>query len=584
MRLMCLLFLIFFTVLAVYSNPLNEALCQAAGSGNLDRVKELLEAGADINNHDGGNGATPLHLAARYNRAEIIRFLLKNGAVLDAKMGYDMTPLYWAASSCNPEATEVLIHAGADLEARDSHEKNTPLIAICWGGNKECGVKIVRLLLEAGADPNARRKEDSTPLIFVARYGNIEMIKLLLDHGADPSLKRHDGMNAYQIALAGGHSEAAKLLKLALQGDYPPDGPSHQDSGDDLDQTLVKETEPNDTMKKAQNLDKHFTASGVSPVQKVEKKNNNLVWAACPYPRVSIAGSGKHTDAGKKDYFDYYSFTAHAGTEGVFDIDRGMKSSDKNSMDVVLILFNQDGTPLGGNNNCSDYSWYFGTDRGSEEDKEGLDSYFSWTFQESGLYYLGVATAGTEAEDSGFLPLQPMNENGTYILSIAVQSHGEPITDTPPDIIDDTDDPDDADDSDGWPDGFQGGLCPYIYVFDGTAYRQDTEIIPNQIGKGADTFSDSKLVNPVIADGKLTLQIREIKDEISYIDCVFVIINGKEANPLTIPAALKKADGTYLVMNKGESVSLVFSSGDTPQNTITPGSVVIRAKGYYILR
>jgi ankyrin repeat protein len=239
MKTIIIIFISLFSVFSLYSNPLDEALCNAAGSGDIDRAKELIEAGAKVNNHDGGDGATPLHLAARYNQVDMINFLLAKGAHIDAKKGYDITPLYWAVSSCYPEATEALIKAGADLEARDSHEKNTPLIAICWGGNKECGLKTIAFLLEAGADPDARRKDGSTALIYVARYGNVEMIKVLLKHGADPSIKRDDGMNAYQIALAGGHSEAAKLLKDTLSGNLPQD----QD-GTDQSSLLKKETIP----------------------------------------------------------------------------------------------------------------------------------------------------------------------------------------------------------------------------------------------------------------------------------------------------------------------------------------------------
>ncbi|MBN2536521.1 MAG: ankyrin repeat domain-containing protein [Spirochaetales bacterium] len=565
------IFILFMTItMSLPANPLNAALCDAAGKGELARVKELIEAGADINNHDGGNGATPLHLAARYNRVEIIKFLLKKGAILDAKMGYDMTSLYWAASSCNPEAVDVLIGAGADLEVCDSHEKNTPLIAICWGGNKECGYNVVKLLLEAGADPNARRVDDSTALIFVARYGNVGMIRLLLDHGADPALKRKDGMNAYQIALAGNHSEAAKLLKLVLAGDYPPD------DGLGTDQSVVKEKEPNDTIKKAQNLDKYFNKAGNPAIQKTEKRNNKLTWVACGYPWVSIAGSGKHEDPKKKDYFDYYSFTVESNTEGVFDIDKGIKTSDRKSMDVVLILFDYQGTPLGGNNNCSDYSWYFGTDKGSEEDTKGLDSYFSWKFKQSGLYYLGVAAAGTEAEERGFLPNEPLNGEGSYILNIAIESRSMTTdSNSIDDMIDDSDMPDDSDYPDDWEPA--AGMCPFIYVFNGKKFLKDVEIIPNHIGMRADKFSDVWLQNPVIVNGKLSLQIRETKNETSYIDCITAWTGSRELHADSIPLSLTKADNYYMVMKKGDIVSIVFSVEDS-----IPEQVIIRAKGYYI--
>ncbi|MBN2441670.1 MAG: ankyrin repeat domain-containing protein [Spirochaetales bacterium] len=553
---------------SLYANPLDEALCKAAEKGDIDRAIELIEAGANVNNHSGGDGATPLHLAARYNRVEMIGFLLKKGAILNAKKGYDQTPLYWAAANCHPEAVDVLIKAGADVEAGNSHDQDTPLIGICWGGNSECGLKTITLLLEAGANPNAQSKNKSTALIYVARYGNVEMIKVLLRYKADPSITRHDGMNAYQIALAGGHTAAAKLLKDALAGNLPQDP-----AGGDV--TIgIPEIEPNDTIKIAQNLDKEFVTTTNPSIQMTTKQNNSLIWGSCSYPWVSISGSGAKAEGKKKDYFDYFSFTARAGTKGVFDIDKGMKTSPEKSMDVVLILFDKDGTPLGGNNNCKDYSWYFGTDKGSEEDKNGMDSYFTWDFKTTGLYYLGLAAAGTDAEPGGFLPSEPLNPGGTYILNIAIQSHDQPVADTPVDVQDDVDD---SDYSDDWYNNNMIGQCPFIYVYNGTIYKKDKEIIPNQVGKKADVYSDVVLESPMIINNVLYLQIRENKDEICSIDYLSVIINGREIKPYSAPAQILDEDNHYLELKKGDIIPLEFSVTDAVVDKI-----VVRAKGYYI--
>jgi hypothetical protein len=246
-------------------------------------------------------------------------------------------------------------------------------------------------------------------------------------------------------------------------------------------------------------------------------------------------------------------------------------------MDVILILFDDQGIPLGGNNNCSDYSWYFGHDKGSENDTNGRDSYFTWKFSKTGLYYLGIAIAGTDAEEGGFSPFEPLNNEGTYILNIALQAMEEPDID----LIDDTD-PDDDDGSDysnDWYNFDDLGLCPYIYVFNGESYLQDIEIIPNQVGKNNDRLSEVVLKHPVIIDGTLTIEIREIKEEISYIDYLSIKIHGKEISPLSGPAVIGSVDGTYIILKKGDSISLKFLTGNVEEKEI-----IIRAKGYYILQ
>lgn len=171
-------------------------------------------------------------------------------------------------------------------------------------------------------------------------------------------------------------------------------------------------------------IDSQFTSTLNRSVQRLEKVSGVLNWIVCDYPWVTI----KET-AQKKFY--YYAFTVSAGSKAVFDIDKAFDpAKGEKSVDTKLVLWNAQGVPLGGNKNLSDYSWFFGTDVGSENDGNGKDSYFEWTFKESGTYILGVAVNDAkELPSHGFDPNATGLDKGvTFELTIAIQNKGNQET------------------------------------------------------------------------------------------------------------------------------------------------------------
>jgi len=90
---------------------------KAAGTGNMEAVKEHIAAGTDVNAKD-EDGATPLHVAAGVGNNEIAELLIAKGADMEAKNKYGYTPLHVAAVVGNKETTELLINNGADLNAK----------------------------------------------------------------------------------------------------------------------------------------------------------------------------------------------------------------------------------------------------------------------------------------------------------------------------------------------------------------------------------------------------------------------------------------------------------------------------------
>jgi ankyrin repeat protein len=166
------------------SVPPESPVADAAMRGDVERVRELLREGADVNAAQ-GDGMTALHWAAERGDAELARMLLYAGANVDAvtRLGA-YGALHLASRSGRVGVIEVLLAGGADPGARTSTGDVTPLHFAAASGS----VAAVSALLEGGADPGVREDRwGQTPLMFAAAAGRTEAVRALLAAGADPA-------------------------------------------------------------------------------------------------------------------------------------------------------------------------------------------------------------------------------------------------------------------------------------------------------------------------------------------------------------------------------------------------------------
>ncbi len=93
-----------------------EALHYAAQDGDIDKVRELIKTGGDLNQFDYPLSWTPLHYAANGEHIYIARMLIDAGADVNAHNEVEIgeTPLGLIAASCSYDIAKVLIDAGAD--------------------------------------------------------------------------------------------------------------------------------------------------------------------------------------------------------------------------------------------------------------------------------------------------------------------------------------------------------------------------------------------------------------------------------------------------------------------------------------
>ena len=158
------------------TEPDHEDIHVAAKNGDTDEVAALLSMDSRLTRTHDSDGWTPLHLAAHYGHADIVSIMLHNNAPVDIR-------------STNTMA-------------------NTPLHAALAGRRND----VSKMLIEAGADVNARQHGGWVPLHAAAANGDREMVELLIARGADRAAVNDAGVSAAAIARERGHAALADSL------------------------------------------------------------------------------------------------------------------------------------------------------------------------------------------------------------------------------------------------------------------------------------------------------------------------------------------------------------------------------------
>lgn len=189
--------------------PSNDSSCsvapllEAIRRENINIIKTLLERGANADEPfiQYEHPISALTLAAEIGNKEIVELLLDFGASIDQPSYY--TALCAASMQNHYEIAELLLNRGAKADINLA-----TYYAVCDNYQK-----IVVLLLDHGADPNYFYEEmdlNDTCLIKALANGNLEIARILLERGANVNAKDINGQTALHAALWRGQNEAAK--------------------------------------------------------------------------------------------------------------------------------------------------------------------------------------------------------------------------------------------------------------------------------------------------------------------------------------------------------------------------------------
>ena len=212
----------------------------ATKSAHIEMMRWLIKNGANIDAKD-CIGRTALHLASSIGSSAAVRLLLENGAQTEIVAYDEMTPLRFAWQKDHYDVIVLLLESGAHVDAKalclhraatlglskimrsllrlpaervgsiDSTGYTmmlTPLHCAAANGHKS----LVRILLDEGANFEAKDITGRTPLHVASQNGHPAAMRLLLGQGADIEATQHDESTALHLAVSNGHERAVKLL------------------------------------------------------------------------------------------------------------------------------------------------------------------------------------------------------------------------------------------------------------------------------------------------------------------------------------------------------------------------------------
>lgn len=196
-------------------------LVTAAERGDTRELKRLLDGGEHIDTRD-ERGRTALLAAVHADQREAVSVLIASGADLEIADDLQDTPFLYAGAEGRLEILRLLLAAGASTRATNRYG-GTALIPAAHHGH----VEVVReLLTRSDVDVNHVNKPGWTALLEAVILGDggdrhRRIVRLLLDHGADPRIADREGVSPLAHARARGYREMAAMLERALEGRAP---------------------------------------------------------------------------------------------------------------------------------------------------------------------------------------------------------------------------------------------------------------------------------------------------------------------------------------------------------------------------
>ncbi len=188
------------------SQNVNDNFIEAAAKGDLQKLKEFLEKGAEVDALSTLNW-TALMFASNKGNTEIVNFLLSKGADVNKQASMNITAISLACTNGHGEVVKILLDNGANVNQKSDLEMTILMLAVDKGH-----IDVMKLLLDKGAEIDSWNVTGQTALMIAVEKGDKEAVKLLVEHGVKVNIRDVAEKTALDKAEENGQKEIAQML------------------------------------------------------------------------------------------------------------------------------------------------------------------------------------------------------------------------------------------------------------------------------------------------------------------------------------------------------------------------------------
>ena len=200
-----------FGIMPIISNNNGNELHKASILGDLNKIKKILndpDTTMDIDNEN-SDGSTSLILATVMGHENIVKYLLKQGALTEIETNTGANALHFGVILNHTNIVKTLIKYNANIDKEHKFAKSTPLHFAVEMGHTE----IIKILCDNGANINAPKTNGGRPIHIAVEANQLESLKTLINEcNVDLESKLMNDTTAMYLAALNGNELALKIL------------------------------------------------------------------------------------------------------------------------------------------------------------------------------------------------------------------------------------------------------------------------------------------------------------------------------------------------------------------------------------